>query len=71
MASAVVRRKTRVIDLDLSAYFDTIIQSILLVKVARRVADDKVFKLLKVMVMLVENGGRGIPQTRRRRGSSI
>jgi RNA-directed DNA polymerase len=60
VASAVVRNKTRVIDLDLSAYFDTITHSILLAKVARRVADDKVLRLLKVM--LAANGKRGVPQ---------
>jgi RNA-directed DNA polymerase len=60
VASAVVRNKTRVIDLDLSAYFDTITHSILLAKVARRVADDKILRLLKVM--LAVNGKRGVPQ---------
>ena len=60
VSSAVVRNKTRVIDLDLKAYFDTITHSILLQKVARRVADDKVLRLLKLM--LAANGRRGVPQ---------
>lgn len=60
VASAVVRNKTRVIDLDLSAYFDTITHSILLAKVARRVADGKVLRLLKLM--LTTNGKKGVPQ---------
>jgi RNA-directed DNA polymerase len=60
VANAVVRNKTRVIDLDLSAYFDTITHSILLTKVARRVADNKVLRLLKLM--LAANGKRGVPQ---------
>jgi RNA-directed DNA polymerase len=38
VAGAVVRNKTRVIDLDLKAYFDNIRHDILLEKVARRVA---------------------------------
>ena len=60
VASAVVRNKTRVIDLDLKAYFDSITHDILLAKVARRVADDKILRLLKVM--LATNGKRGVPQ---------
>jgi RNA-directed DNA polymerase len=60
VASAVVRNKTRVIDLDLKAFFDTITHSILLTKVARRVADDKILRLLKVMLTM--NGKRGVPQ---------
>ena len=60
VANAVVRNKTRVIDLDLKAFFDTITHSILLTKVARRVADDKILRLLKVMLGM--NGKRGVPQ---------
>ena len=60
VASAVVRNKTRVIDLDLKAFFDNIRHDILLTKVARRVADDKILRLLKVMLTM--NGKRGVPQ---------
>jgi len=60
VSSAVVRNKTRVIDLDLKAYFDTIAHAILLQKVARRVADDKVLRLLKLI--LTAHGKRGVPQ---------
>ena len=60
VASAVVRNKTRVIDLDLKAFFDNIRHDILLTKVARRVADDKVLRLLKLMLTI--NGTRGVPQ---------
>ena len=60
VSSAVVRNKTRVIDLDLKAYFDTITHALLLQKVARRVADDKVLRLLKLI--LTANGKRGVPQ---------
>ena len=60
IAKAVVWGKTRVIDLDLSAYFDSITHSILLAKVARRVSDEKVLRLLKLL--LAVNGKRGVPQ---------
>ena len=60
VSSAVVRNKTRVIDLDLKAYFDSITHALLLQKVARRVADDTVLRLLKLM--LTANGKRGVPQ---------
>ena len=60
VASAVVRNKTRVIDLDLKAYFDSIRHDILLAKVARRVADDQVLRLLKLM--LSTKGKRGVSQ---------
>jgi RNA-directed DNA polymerase len=60
VANAVVRNKTRVIDLDLKAFFDNLRHDILLTKVARRVADDKILRLLKVMLTM--NGKRGVPQ---------
>jgi RNA-directed DNA polymerase len=60
VASAVVRNKTRVIDLDLKAYFDSIRHDILLAKVARRVVDDKILRLLKLM--LSTKGKRGVSQ---------
>ena len=60
IAKAVVWGKTRVIDLDLSAYFDSITHSILLTKVAGRVSDEKVLRLLKLL--LTVNGTRGVPQ---------
>ena len=60
VASFVVRNKTRVIDLDLKAFFDSIRHDILLAKVARRVADDKVLRLLKLM--LSTKGKRGVSQ---------
>src|SRR6266481_9107475 len=37
VAEAIVRNKTRVIDVDLAAYFDSVRQDLLLAKVARRV----------------------------------
>jgi RNA-directed DNA polymerase len=60
VANAIVRNKTRVIDLDLKAFFDNLRHDILLTKVARRVADDTILRLLKVMLTM--NGKRGVPQ---------
>ena len=60
VSKAVVWGKTRVIDLDLSAYFDSITHSTLLAKVALRVSDDKILRLLKLI--LTVNGKKGVPQ---------
>lgn len=60
VAEAVVHNKTRVIDVDLRAYFDNVRQDILLRKVAERVNDDKVMRLLKLI--LKASGKRGVPQ---------
>jgi len=60
VAEAVVKNKTRVIDLDLRAYFDNIRHDILLNKVAERVRDDQVMRLLKLV--LKASGKRGVPQ---------
>jgi RNA-directed DNA polymerase len=60
IAEAVVKEKTRVIDLDLRAYFDTVKHHILLDKVAKRIADDKIMRLLNQM--LKAGGKEGVPQ---------
>jgi RNA-directed DNA polymerase len=60
VAEAVVKNKTRVIDLDLRAYFDNVRHDLLLKKVAERVNDDKVMRLLKLI--LKAGGKRGVPQ---------
>jgi RNA-directed DNA polymerase len=60
VAKAVVGNKTRVIDVDLRAYFDNVRHHILLRKVAERVDDDKVMRLVKLI--LKANGERGVPQ---------
>lgn len=60
VAEAVVKEKTRVIDLDLRAYFDTVKHHILLEKVAKRIADDKIMRLLNQM--LKAGGKEGVPQ---------
>jgi RNA-directed DNA polymerase len=60
VAKAIDRCKTRVIDLDLRSYFDNVRHDLLLAKVAKRVSDDDVLHLLKIM--LKANGRCGIPQ---------
>jgi RNA-directed DNA polymerase len=60
VAEAVVQNKTTVIDVDLAAYFDTVRHDILLRKVASRVNDDQVMRLLKRI--LKASGKRGVPQ---------
>jgi RNA-directed DNA polymerase len=60
VATAIVKRKTLVIDLDLRAYFDTVRHHLLLEKVARRINDDEVMRLLKLM--LTASGKQGVPQ---------
>src|ERR1700745_2082392 len=47
VAKAIVEEKTRIIDLDLSAYFDNVQHSLLLEKVARRVRGDAVLPFVK------------------------
>lgn len=60
VANAVVKGNTRVIDLDLRAYFDTVKHDILLVKIEKRIADDKIMRLLNQM--LKAGGKEGVPQ---------
>jgi RNA-directed DNA polymerase len=60
VAEAVVKNKIRVIDLDLKAYFDNVRHDILLNKVAERVDDARVMRLLKLI--LKAGGKRGVPQ---------
>lgn len=60
VSAAVVKNKTRVIDLDLSAYFDNIRHDTLMSKVAERVNDDEVMRLLKLILKV--GGTRGVPQ---------
>jgi RNA-directed DNA polymerase len=60
VAEAIVRNKTRVIDVDLAAYFDSVRHDVLLAKVARRVNDRDILHLLKLM--LKASGKRGVPQ---------
>ena len=57
---AMVQGMTRVIDLDLKSYFDSVKHHILLEKVARRINDDQIMHLLKMM--LKASGKVGVPQ---------
>jgi RNA-directed DNA polymerase len=57
---AIWEGKTRVIDLDLRAYFDNVKHSILLTKVARRIEDRDVMHLLKLILKAA--GAMGVPQ---------
>jgi RNA-directed DNA polymerase len=60
VADAIVRYKTRVIDIDLKAYFDNVRHDRLLAKVAARVDDADVMRLLKMI--LKASGKKGVPQ---------
>ncbi|HUX44991.1 MAG TPA: group II intron reverse transcriptase/maturase [Terracidiphilus sp.] len=60
VARAIVEEKTRIIDLELASYFDNVQHSLLLEKVARRVQDDAVMHLLKMI--LKATGRKGVPQ---------
>jgi RNA-directed DNA polymerase len=57
---AIMRGKKRIIDLDLKAYFDSVRHDVLLSKVARRVQDADVLRLLKLI--LKSTGKQGVPQ---------
>src|ERR1700687_4782831 len=57
---AIMEGKTRIIDLDLRAYFDNVQHYLLLAKVARRVQDAMVMKLLNRI--LKSTGKKGVPQ---------
>jgi RNA-directed DNA polymerase len=60
VSEAILEGKTYVIDLDLRAYFDTVRHHIVLAKVARRVTDDAVLSLLRLI--LKASGRQGVPQ---------
>ena len=60
VAEAVVKCKTRIIDIDLRAYFDNVRHDLLLAKVAARVRDADVLHLLKMI--LKASGKKGVPQ---------
>src|SRR5712691_2798092 len=60
VSEAILLGKTYVIDLDLRSYFDTVRHHIVLEKIARRVCDDAVLWLLRVI--LKASGRQGVPQ---------
>jgi RNA-directed DNA polymerase len=60
VAEAIALGKTHVIDLDLRSYFDGVRHHLVLQKVAKRINDDDVMHLLKLL--LKANGKRGVGQ---------
>jgi RNA-directed DNA polymerase len=60
VSEAILTGKTYVINLDLRSYFDTVRHHIVLEKVAERINDDRVMRLLKLI--LKASGKRGVPQ---------
>src|SRR3954469_21087610 len=60
VSKAILEGKTYVIDFDLRSYFDTVRHHIVLEKVARRVDDDAVLWLVKLL--LNASGKQGVPQ---------
>jgi RNA-directed DNA polymerase len=60
VSKAILEGKTYVIDFDLRSYFDTVRHHIVLEKVARRIDDDAVLWLLKLL--LDATGKQGVPQ---------
>jgi RNA-directed DNA polymerase len=60
VAEAIVKYKTRVIDVDLQAYFDNIRHHLLLAQVAQRVKDLEVLHVLKLV--LHASGKKGVAQ---------
>ena len=60
VAQAIVEEKTRIIDIDLRAYFDNVQHNLLLEKAARRIQDATVMGLLKMI--LKATGKKGVPQ---------
>jgi RNA-directed DNA polymerase len=60
VAEAIVRNKTRGIDVDLAAYFDSVRHDLLLAKVAHRVNDREILHVLKLILKV--SGTRGVPQ---------
>src|SRR3954451_2728160 len=60
VSKAILGGKTYVVDFDLRSYFDTVKHHIVLEKVARRVDDDAVLWLLKLL--LDASGKQGVPQ---------
>jgi RNA-directed DNA polymerase len=60
VAKGIVRGFTKVIDVDLTAYFDNINHGILKEKISRRINDPKIMKLIKCI--LKANGKIGVSQ---------
>ncbi|MFV1976092.1 MAG: group II intron reverse transcriptase/maturase [Candidatus Scalindua sp.] len=60
VTKGILHSLTRVVDVDLSGYFDNIRHHLLLEKIARRVQDDEIMHLIKLI--LKANGKKGVPQ---------
>jgi RNA-directed DNA polymerase len=60
VARAIIAGKRHVIDVDLESYFDNVRQDLLIRKVAMRVNDDDVMRLLRLVMRA--SGKRGVPQ---------
>jgi RNA-directed DNA polymerase len=60
VAVAIVKEHTKVIDIDLKAYFNNVRHHILLEKVAKRMQDGDIMHLVKLI--LKANGKKGVPQ---------
>jgi len=60
VSEAILEGKTYIIDFDLRSYFDTVRHCIVLEKVASRVRDEEVWRLLKLI--LKASGKQGVPQ---------
>jgi RNA-directed DNA polymerase len=60
VSDAIIQDKTYVIDLDLRSFFDTVRHDIVLEKVAERVDDGDVMRLLRLIMKAT--GKRGVPQ---------
>lgn len=60
VTAGILHGLTRVVDVDLSGYFDNIRHHLLLEKLASRVQDDEIMHLLKLI--LKANGKKGVPQ---------
>ncbi len=60
VAEAIVRNKTRVLDVDLAASFDSVRHDLLLARVARRVQDGESLHVLRLLLKAA--GKRGVPQ---------
>jgi len=60
VAKGIVRGFIKVIDVDLTAYFDNINHGILKKKISRRINDPKIMRLIKLI--LKANGKTGVPQ---------
>jgi RNA-directed DNA polymerase len=61
VAEAIAQRKTRVVDVDLNSYFDHIRHHVLLAKMAERIDDPDVMRVLRLI--LKTRGKQGIAQS--------